>query len=42
VNYLEVLSRYMLVKFTLEQATKAQIGVEVWVYSVLNLGARRR
>ena len=27
------------VNFTLEQATKAQRGVEVWLYSFLNLGA---
>jgi len=28
------------VRFTLEQATKAQRGVEVQLYSFLNLGAR--
>jgi hypothetical protein len=28
------------VKFTLEQATKAQRGVEVYLYSFFNLGAR--
>jgi hypothetical protein len=27
------------VKFTLEQATKTQRGVEVWLYSFFNLGA---
>jgi hypothetical protein len=28
------------VMFTLEQATKAQMGVQVWLCSFLNLGAR--
>jgi len=27
-------------KFTLEQATKAEGGVEVWIYSFLNLSTR--
>jgi hypothetical protein len=30
----------MKVKFTLEQAMKAQRGLEVWLYSFFNLGAR--
>jgi len=28
------------VKFILEQAMKAQMGVEVWLYSFFDLGAR--
>jgi hypothetical protein len=28
------------VKFTLEQTTKAQRGLEVWLYSFFDLGAR--
>ena len=28
------------VKFTLEQATEAQIGIELYLYSIFNLAAR--
>ena len=31
-----------MLKFTLEQATKAQRGIRVWLYSFFNLGAKWR
>jgi hypothetical protein len=41
-QYINIISIKVKVKvqFSLEQATKAQRGVEVWLYSYLNLGAR--